>query len=155
MEQKKKNDGFDMKKVKVLRSQEGTVLEIAVAVLLVVAWAVAFCFDWTTPFEFLGIHIHTIMMTFAAILMMVVAYHPQYVHFNVGRRREYSNIRQVELAVRGTRILGVEMALLVLMLNVLIAMSVVHQEVVAVIFVVLFILTALYFTFLIYKARSV
>ena len=155
MEQKKKNDGFDIKKVKVLRSQEGTILEIAVAVLLIIAWVVAFCFDWTTPFEFLGIHIHTMMLTFVAILMMVIAYHPQYVHFHVGRRKEYSNIRQVELAVRGTRILGVEMALFVLMLNVLIAMSIVHLEVVAVIFVVLLILTALFFTFLIYKARSV
>lgn len=154
MEQKQ-FDEFDIKKVKVLRSKEGTVLELVVAVLLIVAWALAFHFDWTTPSDFLGVHIHTLSLSLVAILLIVVAYHPQYIHFQIGRQKGYNNIHQVELAVRASRIIGVEMALLVLVLNVMTAMMIEHAELVAVIFVVVLILTALFFTFLIYRAKSV
>ena len=149
MEQKK----FDIKDVKVLRTKEGTAFEIIVAILLIVAWAVAFRFSWTTPYDFLGIHIHTIMLSLVAILLIVMAYHPQYINFQIGKEKGYSNIRQVEIAVRATRIMGVEMALLVLVLNSLIVMMVEHTEIVAVIFVVVFILTALFFSVLIYRSK--
>ena len=150
---------FDIKKVKVYRTKEGTFFEIVVAVLLIIAWAVAFHFEWTTPVEFIGVHIHTIILTIVPIIMMVIAYYPNHMYSNSKYKysfpknsKGFSNIRQVEITIRLLRILGVEFALFVLLLN-LMSVKMIDSQIVIGSFSILPLITVIIFSILKYRAR--
>ena len=83
---------------------------------------------------------------------MVVAYHPRYIHYNIPGINGFSNIRQVALAVRSVRVIGLAVAMMILMQNVLIILGK-NTEVVSIVFVVVMVFTALLFSFLIYRAK--
>ncbi len=148
MEQEK----FDLKKVKIYRTREGNAFEIAVAILLITAWTLALFFDKIAAFDFLGIYLPSVIFTPLAIVLMVVAYHPRYIHYNIPGINGFSNIRQVALAVRSVRVIGLAVAMMILMQNVLIILGK-NTEVVSIVFVVVMIFTALLFSFLIYRAK--
>lgn len=97
---------FNIKEVKVHRTLEGTIFEIVSAIILVVVWVLAFTTKIFDGSEIQGKHIAIITVTFATIVLLVGSYCPRWI--NAGQ--ELKNIRQVEIAIRMTRTIAVELA---------------------------------------------
>lgn len=106
---------FNIKDVKVHRTLEGTIFELTTAVILIVTWAVAIATKMFDIATMQGKHMAIIILDVVAILLLLVAYSPS--HINLGQ--EVSNIRQVRIAIRTTRILAVELALFSLLMVVI------------------------------------
>lgn len=123
MEQK---NNFDIKKVKVHRTLEGTVFEIVFAILAIVVWGLIIWMIYQAPdivpthFDGSGnanaygspvdITIPCIIITMVAIGCMVVAYYPHLINSTV----KVTNIRQVELSIRSIRVAGITLLLMAL-----------------------------------------
>ena len=109
---------FNIKEVKVHRTIEGTIFETVFTIMAIVVWGLIILmlnqapdiipthFDasgkpnaYGSP---MGIVIPCIIVTIAAIGLMVIAYFPR--HMNMPFK--VTNIRQVELTIRMTRITG-------------------------------------------------
>ena len=122
MEQK----NFDIKTVKVHRTTEGTVFEVAFAIVALVVWGII---AWLihqapdiVPTHFdgagnpnaygspVGIIIPCGILTIVAIGLMVIAYYPRLINTTT----KITNIRQVELTIRSTRVAGITLLLLAL-----------------------------------------
>ena len=115
---------FDLKKVKVHRTAEGTIFEIVTAVLLIVLWVltvvlwqksaptIANHFDLTGTPDGFGSRNHmfvtAVVGTVSTMLLLVSAYFPRHINLPVG----IGNIRQATTAVRMVRVLAVTVALL-------------------------------------------
>ena len=109
---------FNIKEVKVHRTLEGTIFEIVFAIMVIVVWGLIILMlnqaPDIVPTHFdasgkpnaygspTGIVIPCIIVTIAAIGLMVIAYFPR--HMNMPFK--VTNIRQVELTIRMTRITG-------------------------------------------------
>ena len=109
---------FNIKEVKVHRTLEGTIFEIAFAAITIVVWELIIWMVKQAPdivpthFDAsgrpnaygspTGILIPCIIVTIAAISMMVIAYFPRHINMPF----KITNIRQVELVIRMTRITG-------------------------------------------------
>jgi len=102
MEQEK----FDIKKVKVHRTPEGTIFEMTVLVILLSAWIVSIATQkLTTTDEWYDLGVLSIV----TIVSLLCAYSPSHINlFSIQLR----NIRQVELLIRMVRILAVGLALM-------------------------------------------
>ena len=123
MEQK---NNFDIKKVKVHRTLEGTVFEIVFAIVAIVVWGLIIWMIHQAPdivpthFDGsgkanaygspVGVTIPCIILTLGAIGCMVVAYYPRLINSTV----KITNIRQVELNIRSIRVAGITLLLMVL-----------------------------------------
>ena len=122
MEQK----NFDIKTVKVHRTTEGTVFEVTFAIVALVVWGII---AWLihqapdiVPTHFdgagnpnaygspVGIIIPCGILTIVAIGLMVIAYYPRLINTTT----KITNIRQVELTIRSTRVAGITLLLLAL-----------------------------------------
>ena len=122
MEQK----NFDIKNVKVHRTTEGTVFEVAFAIVALVVWGII---AWLihqapdiVPTHFdgagnpnaygspMGVCIPCIILTIVAIGLMVLAYFPR--HINMPAK--ITNIRQVGLVIRSTRVAAITLLLVAL-----------------------------------------
>ena len=97
-------NNFDIKKVKVHRTLEGTIFEAVILALLIAAWIVGFL---SRPLAGDNLIILCVF-TGAALLSAVMAYWPS--HINL-MSIQLTNICQTELAIRLSRVLGVELAL--------------------------------------------
>ena len=101
---------FDIKKIKVGRTIEGTILEAITVMLLIGTWVIAL-----TKHQFVGgmqnewLQV-AMIISIAAIALLVVAYFPRYMK----NAHQLSNIRQVLISVRSLRVLAVEFALMIL-----------------------------------------
>ena len=112
-------NNFDLKTVKVHRTTEGTIFEIAFVVIAIVVWGliiwmihqapdvVATHFDasgkpnaYGSP---AGIAIPCVIITIVAIGLMTTAYFPRLINMPT----KLTNIRQVKLAIRGVRIAAI------------------------------------------------
>ena len=112
-------NNFDIKKIKVYRTTEATVFEVAFAIVAIIVWALIIWlvhrapdivpthFDasgkpnaYGTP---AGVTIPCVILTIAAIVMMVLAYFPRHINMPF----KITNIRQVELTIRQLRIAGI------------------------------------------------
>ena len=102
MEQEK----FDLKKVKVCRTPEGTIFETTALVILLIAWIVSIATQkLATTDDWIGMSVFSIVI----IVCLLCAYSPSHINlFNIPLR----NIRQVELSIRMVRILSVGLALM-------------------------------------------
>ena len=102
MEQEK----FDLKKVKVYRTPEGTIFEAITLVILLIAWIVSIATQkLATTDDWIGMGVFSIVI----IVCLLCAYSPSHINlFNIPLR----NIRQVELSIRMVRILSVGLALM-------------------------------------------
>ena len=102
MEQEK----FDLKKVKVCRTPEGTIFEMTALVILLIAWIVSIATQkLATTDDWIGMGVFSIVI----IVCLLCAYSPSHINlFNIPLR----NIRQVELSIRMVRILSVGLALM-------------------------------------------
>ena len=101
---------FDIKKIKVARTIEGTILEAITVMLLIGTWVIALTkhqFDGGMQNEWLQV---AIIISIAAVALLVVAYFPRYMK----NAHQLRNIRQVLISVRSFRVLAVEFALMLL-----------------------------------------
>ena len=142
MEQK---NNFDIKKVKVHRTVEGTVFEAVILALLIAAWIVGIL---SRPLAGDNL-ISLCVFTGVALLSAVMAYWPS--HINL-MGMELKNIRQAELAIRLSRVIGVELALVALVLAIIGHESPLTSPV-AIGLAVVLLITAFLFMFLIQKAE--
>ena len=102
---------FNLKKVKVHRTLEGTIFEIVAAVILVITWAIAITTHQMDLDVVKGSFMGVIFGTIAVVISLICAYFPSYINVaNV----QLENIRQVEWAIRMCRVLAIELALLLL-----------------------------------------
>ena len=106
------NEQFDIKKVKVNRTLEGTIFEVAALIILIATWAVAAATGQDDFSEVKGSLVALIVITIAVGIVLSTAYHPSKINFSLNTRLE--NIRQVVLAVRLCRVVAVEISLLFL-----------------------------------------
>ena len=120
MEQNK----FNLKEVKVHRTLEATVFEIAFAIVTVIVWGIIIWMIQQAPdivpthFDASGkpnaygspsgIIIPCIILTAVAILCMGIAYFPRHINMPF----KITNIRQVELTIRFTRVMGITLLLM-------------------------------------------
>ena len=122
MEQK----NFDIKTVKVHRTTEGTVFEATFAIVALVVWGIIAWLIHQAPdivpthFDGAGnpnaygspmsVIIPCGILTIVAIGLMVIAYYPRLINTTT----KITNIRQVELTIRSTRVAGITLLLLAL-----------------------------------------
>ena len=101
---------FDIKKIKVGRTIEGTILEAITVMLLIGTWVIALTkhqFGGGMQNEWLQV---AIIISIAAIALLVVAYFPRYMK----NAHQLRNIRQVLISIRLFRVMAVEFALMIL-----------------------------------------
>lgn len=101
---------FDIKKLKVGRTIEGTILEAITVMLLIGTWVIALIkhqFGGGMQNEWLQV---AIIISIAAIALLVVAYFPRYMK----NAHQLRNIRQVLISIRLFRVMAVEFALMIL-----------------------------------------
>lgn len=112
-------NNFDIKKAKVHRTMEGTIFEIVFAIVAIIVWGVIIWLVHRAPdivpthFDAsgnpnaygspIGATIPCVILTIGAIVMMVLAYFPRHINMPF----KITNIRQVELAIRQLRIVGI------------------------------------------------
>ena len=125
MEQK---NTFDLKSVKVHRTTEAIIFEIAFAIVAVTVWGIIIWMIHRAPdivpthFDAsgkpnaygspAGLLIPCIILTIVAVVCMVCAYFPRHINMPF----EIRNIRQVELAIRLLRVTGITFLLIPLAL---------------------------------------
>ena len=136
---------FNIKEVKVHRTVEGTVFEAVILALLIAAWIVGIL---SRPLAGDNL-ISLCVFTGAALLSAVMAYWPS--HINL-MGQQLTNIRQVELAIRLSRVLGLELALVALVFAIIGHESSLTSAV-AIGLAVVLLITAFLFMFLIQKAE--
>ena len=111
-------NNFDIKKVKVHRTTEATVLEIVFVLMAIIVWGLIIWLVHRAPdivpthFDAsgkpnaygspAGVTIPCALLTIGAIVCMVCAYFPRHINMPF----EIRNIRQVELAIRFLRVTG-------------------------------------------------
>lgn len=156
---------FDIKEIKVHRTLEGTVFEIVFAIIAVIVWGVIIWlvhrapdivpthFDasgnpnaYGTP---VGATIPCIILTIAAIVMMVLAYFPRHINMPF----KITNIQQVELAIRQLRIAGIIFLLLPLAVAYMMLGMKTPSPTPLLVVIGLIFLVFIVFTILIYKAK--
>ena len=103
-------EGFDIKKVKVPRTKEGTIMEVITVLLLIAAWTVSLVKHQFSGAESQNWLVGIIALTFACIMLLAGSYFPRFIK----NARELHNMRQVMISVRLCRILAIEFAVTVL-----------------------------------------
>ena len=117
-------NNFDIKKIKVHRTTEGTVFEVAFVIIAIIVWGLIIWLVHQAPdivpthFDAsgkpnaygspVGITIPCALLTIGAIVCMVCAYFPRHINMPFKIR----NIRQAEQAIRLIRVTGVTFLLI-------------------------------------------
>lgn len=146
---KQQQEEFDVKKIKVHRTIEGTIMEAIAVMCLIGAWVIALArhqFDAGMQSQWLKA---AIIVSIAVIVLLVCAYFPRYSK----NAHRFSNVRQVLISIRSFRVLAVEFALMLLCIAISGGTIMEHpfwtKAALAVI-----IITALVFYLLIYRAKG-
>lgn len=158
-------NNFDLKKVKVHRTAEATILEVVFAIVAIIVWGLIIWMIRQAPdivpthFDAsgkpnaygspVGITIPCIIVTIAAISLMVAAYFPRHINMPF----EITNIRQVELTLRQLRIAGIIFLLLPLAVAYMMLGMNTPSPTPLLIVIGLIFLVFIVFTILIYKAK--
>lgn len=158
-------NNFDIKKVKVHRTTEATVLEAVFIVVAIVAWGLIIWMIHRAPdiipthFDGsgkpnaygspAGIAIPCIILTIGAIVIMVLAYFPRHINMPF----KITNIRQVELALRQLRIAGIIFLFVPLAVAYMMLGMSTPSPMPMLVVIGLLLLEILVFTILIYKAK--
>ena len=156
---------FDIKSVKVHRTTEGTIFEIAFAIVAIVVWGIIIWLVHQAPdivpthFDASGkpnaygspsgVMIPSIIITIVAIGLMVTAYFPRYINMPF----KITNIQQVRLAIRQIRVMGITLLLMSLAIAYLMLGMGSPSPTPIIAAVVLIFLEIIIFTILIYKAK--
>ena len=158
-------NNFDIKKVKVHRTTEGTILEAVFVVVAIVVWALIIWMVHQAPdiipthFDGsgkpnaygspTGVMIPCIIITIAGIVCMVVSYFPRHINMPV----KITNIRQVELTIASVRVAGITMLLLALVVAYMMLGMSSSSPYPIIAVIALLILEIIIFTTLIHKAK--
>ena len=158
-------NNFDIKKVKVHRTTEGTVLEAVFVVVAIIVWGLIIWMVHQAPdivpthFDASGnpnaygsparVTIPCIIITIGALICMVVAYFPRHINMPV----KITNIQQVELAIASIRVAGITTLLLALAIAYMMLGMSSPSPYPVLAFVGLFILEIIIFSILIRKAK--
>ena len=162
MEQK---NTFDLKSVKVHRTSEAIIFEIAFAIVAVIVWGIITWMLYRAPnivpthFDASGkpnaygspsgIIIPCIILTIGAVVCMTIAYFPRRINMPF----KITNIRQVELAIRFSRVTGITFLLIPLSVAyMMLGMTSPSPTPFLVVFGLLF-LEIIFFSIVIYKAK--
>ncbi len=162
MEQK---NTFDLKSVKVHRTTEATVFEIAFVIIAIIVWGIIIWMIHRAPdivpthFDAsgkanaygspAGVAIPCIILTIGAVVCMAIAYFPRHINMPF----KITNVRQVELAIRFSRVMGITFLLIPLSVAyMMLGMSSPSPTPFLVVFGLLF-LEIIYFSIVIYKAK--
>ena len=156
---------FDIKSVKVHRTFEGTIFEIAFAIVAIVVWGIIIWLVHQAPdivpthFDASGkpnaygspsgVMIPSIIITIVAIGLMVTAYFPRYINMPF----KITNIQQVRLAIRQIRVMGITLLLMSLAIAYMMLGMGSPSPTPIIAAVVLIFLEIIIFTILIYKAK--
>ena len=143
------DEQFDIKKVKVNRTLEGTIFEVAALIILIATWAVAAATGQAEFREVKGSLVALIVITIAVGIVLSTAYHPSKINFSLNTRLE--NIRQVVLAVRMCRVIAIEISLL--LLGIVLTKGVYNNTSWMLIPAIFILITAIVFDYLIRKAK--
>lgn len=103
---------FELDQVKVHRTIEGNIFEVATAVILIVTYAIAIATKFFDLANMMGKHVGIIIISFVSVMLLIAAYTPKHIHLG----QKIKNIRQVEMAIRTVRIMAVELALFCLLM---------------------------------------
>jgi hypothetical protein len=139
---------FDINKIKVPRTREGFIMEAVAAMLLIGAWVVALArHEFASAFygEWYAI---LIGVTILVVALLVSAYFPKFINHS----RQFSNVRQVMLNVRMTRVLAIELALM-LFVDKLMDGKLLSHTLLPIIPASVMVITALVFLYLIRRAK--
>jgi predicted metal-binding membrane protein len=158
-------NNFDIKKIKVHRTTEATVFEIVFAIVAVIVWGLIIWLVHRAPdivpthFDAsgkpnaygspAGVTIPCIILTIAAIVLMVLAYFPRHINMPF----KITNIQQVELAIRQLRIAGITFLFLPLAVAYMMLGMKTPSATPLLVVVGLIFLVFIVFTILIYKAK--
>ena len=156
---------FDIKSVKVHRTTEGTIFEFAFAIVAIVVWGLVIWMIHQAPdivpthFDASGkpnaygspsgIVIPSIILTIVAIGLMVTAYFPRYINMPF----KITNIRQVKLAIRQIRVMGITLLLMSLAVAYMMLGMGSPSPTPIIAVVALIFLEIIIFTIIIYKAK--
>ena len=158
-------NSFDLKTVKVHRTTEATVFEVAFVILAIIVWGIIIWMIHRAPDVVpthvdasgkpnaygspTGIIIPCIILTIGAVVCMAIAYFPRHINMPF----KITNIRQVELAIRFSRVTGITFLLIPLSVAyMMLGMSSPSPTPFLVVFGLLF-LEIIYFSIVIYKAK--
>ena len=162
MEQK---NTFDLKSVKVHRTSEAIIFETAFVIMAIIVWGIITWMLYRAPdivpthFDASGkpnaygspsgIVIPCIILTIGAVVCMTIAYFPRRINMPF----KITNIRQVELAIRFSRVTGITFLLIPLSVAYMtLGMSSPSPTPFLVVFGLLF-LEIIFFSIVIYKAK--
>ena len=125
-EERMMEEKFNIKTVKVHRTTEAMILEVVFVLTAIIVWGIIIWMIHQAPdivpthFDAsgkpnaygspIGIAIPCIIMTIAGVGLMVLAYFPRFINMPV----KITNIHQVELTIRSTRIAAITLLLLAL-----------------------------------------
>lgn len=158
---------IDLKSVKVHRTTESTIFEIAFAIVAVIVWGIILWLVHRAPdivpthFDGsgkpnaygspTGITIPCAIITVVAVLCMITAYFPRLINMPF----KITNIQQVKLAILSIRIVGITLLLMALALTyTMLGMSVPTPIPILAVLALLF-LEIIVFSILGYRAKSI
>lgn len=142
----KTEERFDLKKVKVYRTREGNIFEAVTLCIVIAAWIIAgLDQQLDTMGDLTGFCGFSVVVLFA----LFSAYKPRYIHIS---GLALTNIRQVSLAIRLSRLMALEFSLMALMIAILMPDSP-KTKAWAIGFAIVMGLTGMFFTYLIQKAE--
>jgi uncharacterized membrane protein len=158
-------NNFDIKKVKVHRTTEATVLETIFVLVAIIVWGLIIWMIHRAPdiipthFDGSGkpnaygspaeVTFPCIILTIGAIVFMVLAYFPRHINMPF----KITNIRQVELALRQLRIAGIIFLFVPLAVAYMMLGMSTPSPMPMLVVIGLLLLEILIFTILIYKAK--
>lgn len=158
-------NNFDIKKIKVYRTTEGTILEVVFAIVAIVVWGIIIWLVHQAPdivpthFDAsgkpnaygspIGSTIPCIILTIGAVVMMVLAYFPRHINMPF----KLTNIQQVKLAIRQLRIAGIIFMFIPLAVSYMMLGMKTPSPTPLLAIIGLLLLEIIVFTILIYKAK--
>lgn len=156
---------FDIKKVQVHRTTEGTVFEVAFVILAIIVWGLITWMIHRAPdivpthFDAFGkpnaygspsgIIIPCIVLTIGAVVCMAIAYFPRHINMPF----KITNIRQVELAIRFSRVMGITFLLIPLSVAYMMLGMSSPSPIPILVVIGLLLLEITFFSIVIYKAK--
>lgn len=156
---------FDIKKVQVHRTTEGTVFEVAFVILAIIVWGLIIWMIHRAPdivpthFDASGkpnaygsptdIIIPCIVLTIGAVVCMAIAYFPRHINMPF----KITNIRQVELAIRFSRVMGITFLLIPLSVAYMMLGMSSPSPIPILVVIGLLLLEITFFSIVIYKAK--
>ena len=156
---------FNIKDIKVHRTMEGTIFEIAFAIIAIIVWGLIIWLVHRAP-DIVPTHFDAsgkpnaygspagttfpcIILTIAAISMMVLAYFPRHINMPF----KMTNIQQVKLAIRQLRIAGIIFMFIPLAVSYMMLGMKTPSPAPLLVMIGLLLLEIIVFTILIYKAK--